>query len=189
MMDVITYACWDKKRFWCLDEMKTGIVISNLAWIDHLTISGVIKFRHRFCLKFDVQLWPCQLMRHIYCKETPHPKLHYPQVHVRPDADIFPWSCFHFNTSTTLQGILHNDVIKWIHFPRYWPFVLGIHQSPVNSPKNKWYIVKNKASRKANVIMKYMRGNIKICHKALLGKRKLIGKRVNVTSFYINSSP
>ena len=31
----------------------------------------------------------------------------------------------------------HDDVIK--HFPRYWPFVRGIHQSPVNSPpKGQW---------------------------------------------------
>ena len=28
----------------------------------------------------------------------------------------------------------HDDVIKWKHFPRYWPFVRGIRQSPVNSP-------------------------------------------------------
>ena len=28
----------------------------------------------------------------------------------------------------------HDDVIKWKHFPRYWPFVPGIHRSPVNSP-------------------------------------------------------
>ena len=28
---------------------------------------------------------------------------------------------------------LHDDVIKWKHFPRYWPFVRGIPQSPVNS--------------------------------------------------------
>ena len=28
----------------------------------------------------------------------------------------------------------HDDVIKWKHFPRYWPFVWGIHRSPVNSP-------------------------------------------------------
>ena len=27
----------------------------------------------------------------------------------------------------------HDDVIKWKHFPRYWPFVRGIHWSPVNS--------------------------------------------------------
>ena len=33
----------------------------------------------------------------------------------------------------------HNDVIKWKHFPRYWPFVRGIHRSPVNSPhKGQW---------------------------------------------------
>ena len=33
----------------------------------------------------------------------------------------------------------HEDVIKWKHFPRYWPFVLGIHRSPVNSPrKGQW---------------------------------------------------
>ena len=33
----------------------------------------------------------------------------------------------------------HDDVIKWKHFPRYWPFVRGIHLSPVNSPhKGKW---------------------------------------------------
>ena len=27
-----------------------------------------------------------------------------------------------------------DDVIKWKYFPRYWPFVWGIHRSPVNSP-------------------------------------------------------
>ena len=30
----------------------------------------------------------------------------------------------------------HDDVIRWKHFPRYWPFVRGIHRSPVNSPHN-----------------------------------------------------
>ena len=34
---------------------------------------------------------------------------------------------------------LHDDVIKWKHFPRYWPFVRGIHRSLVNSPhKGQW---------------------------------------------------
>ena len=33
----------------------------------------------------------------------------------------------------------HDDVIKWKHFPRYWPFVRGIHRSPVYSPhKGQW---------------------------------------------------
>ena len=35
--------------------------------------------------------------------------------------------------------VYHGDVIKWKHFPRYWPFVRGIHRSPVNSPhKGQW---------------------------------------------------
>ena len=34
----------------------------------------------------------------------------------------------------------HDDVIKWKHFPRYWPFVRGFHRSPVNSPrKGQWH--------------------------------------------------
>ena len=41
-------------------------------------------------------------------------------------------------TSANL-GQVHDDVIKWKHFPRYWPFMWGIHWSPVNSPhKGQW---------------------------------------------------
>ena len=33
----------------------------------------------------------------------------------------------------------HDDVIKWKHFPRRWPYVRGIHRSAVNSPhKSQW---------------------------------------------------
>ena len=39
----------------------------------------------------------------------------------------------------TASMVGHDDVIKWKHFPRYWPFVRGIHRSPVNSPhKGQW---------------------------------------------------
>ena len=32
-----------------------------------------------------------------------------------------------------------DDVIKWKHFPHYWPFVWGLPRSPVNSPhKGQW---------------------------------------------------
>ena len=35
--------------------------------------------------------------------------------------------------------VLHDDVIKWKHFPRYWPFVRGTHRSLVKSPhKGQW---------------------------------------------------
>ena len=42
--------------------------------------------------------------------------------------------CISYRRSTS-----HDDVIKWKHFPRYWPFVRGIHRSPVNSThKGQW---------------------------------------------------
>ena len=34
---------------------------------------------------------------------------------------------------------MHDDVIKWKHCLRYWPFVQGIHRPPANSPhKGQW---------------------------------------------------
>ena len=36
--------------------------------------------------------------------------------------------------SETRLYLLHDDVIKWKHFPCYWPFVRGIHRLLVNSP-------------------------------------------------------
>ena len=40
---------------------------------------------------------------------------------------------------TNTGKVNHDDVIKWKHFPRYWPFVRGIHRSPVNYPhKGQW---------------------------------------------------
>ena len=45
----------------------------------------------------------------------------------------FTWN-FYFITSLYQRYqlvVLYDDVIKWKHFPRYWPFVRGIHRSPV----------------------------------------------------------
>ena len=34
---------------------------------------------------------------------------------------------------------VHDDIIKWNHFPRCWPFLRGIRRPPVNSPhKGQW---------------------------------------------------
>ena len=44
-----------------------------------------------------------------------------------------PYWCYHATCN------IHDDVIKWKHFPRNWPFVRGIHRSPVNSThKGQW---------------------------------------------------
>ena len=45
-----------------------------------------------------------------------------------PDADL-----------SSVAGGNHDDVINGKYFPRYWPFVRGIHRVPVNSPhKDQW---------------------------------------------------
>ena len=48
-------------------------------------------------------------------------------------------SGLHEYTQSVSPGHLHDDVIKWKHFPRNWPFVREIHRSPVNFPhKGQW---------------------------------------------------
>ena len=45
----------------------------------------------------------------------------------------------HVLQSPIVTWSIHDDIIKWKHFPCYWPFVRGIHRSPVNSPhKGQW---------------------------------------------------
>ena len=49
------------------------------------------------------------------------------------DTDLF-----HHIKQCFIPGI-HDDVIIWKRFPRYWPFVRRIHRSTVNSPhKGQW---------------------------------------------------
>ena len=48
------------------------------------------------------------------------------------------WRCNCLSISFHLIA-QHDDVIKWSHFPRNWPFMRGIHRSPKNSPhKGQW---------------------------------------------------
>ena len=61
------------------------------------------------------------------------------------DEITYPLPNFNGCTAVVMYGgeirshQIHDDVIKWKHFPRYWPFVRGIHRSPVNSPhKDQW---------------------------------------------------
>ena len=46
----------------------------------------------------------------------------------------------HIVSSGKLSDTLyHDDVIKWKHFPRYWPFIRGTHRSSMDSPyKGQW---------------------------------------------------
>ena len=83
------------------------------------------------------------------------------------DTTTFAWNCNHsmmtssnennFRVTGHLCGeftgpgaqhivmaSVHDEVIKWKNFPRYWPFVRGIHRSPVNSPhkgQRRWALM------------------------------------------------
>ena len=59
-------------------------------------------------------------------------------------------------TNVTLynHGLKHDDVIKWKHFPRYWPFVWEIHWSPVNS------LLEGQSRRALIFICAWMNGRI-----------------------------
>ena len=56
-------------------------------------------------------------------------------------TDVFYISCEKNVLSHSDMCMEHDDVIKWTHFPRYWPFVRGIHWSPANSRhKGQWRV-------------------------------------------------
>ena len=71
---------------------------------------------------------------------------------IRVSVQITKCQYIHFQDSKEFNSVtdyvitflifyyMHDDVIKWKHFPCYWPFVRGIHRSPVNSPhKGQWH--------------------------------------------------
>ena len=55
------------------------------------------------------------------------------------DANMHHQSNSDIRVCRGLNLTIHDDVIKWKHFPRNWPFVREIHRSPVNCPhKGQW---------------------------------------------------
>ena len=57
--------------------------------------------------------------------------------HVVPSHSI--WQELSSRYAHEHYWVVHDDVIKSKHFPRYWPFVRGIHRPQVNSPhKGQW---------------------------------------------------
>ena len=48
-----------------------------------------------------------------------------------PNTRLF--NCDYSRAQQRDPKCFHEVVIKWKHFPRYWPFARGIHQWPMNS--------------------------------------------------------
>ena len=109
--------------------------ISLTSWVS--CIHDTNQFRllrwfisHNFCVSIGAQIYKVRstdrLQQHNGCI----------RLGTKASATTIPtrlWPQCHLNQH------YHDDVIKWKPFLRYWPFVRGIHRSPVNSPhKGQW---------------------------------------------------
>ena len=96
---------------------------------------GPLTFQSKFLFPLNptMQLWgfPVSIISHVP-RANIKPHLIVPNVS-RPGMTVI--------LHMYIAGIRsHDDVINWKHFPRYWPFVMGIHRSPVDSPhKGQWH--------------------------------------------------
>ena len=101
-----------------------GTISVLIHWLDIFKASNLITWQHKS----------------VYCRIL----CHFPNPCVLNRLPIYDGQ--HAISSLFINKCLcrcclwpHDDVIKWKHFPRYWPFGRGIHRSPVNSPhKGQW---------------------------------------------------
>ena len=90
-------------------------------------------------------MWNARPLSYIKCNELHHQQSFMKRHHwnhlcgklINPmdiDSLLVGWG-----GGTKPISSIRDDLIKWKHFPHYWPFVQGIHRSPVDSPhKGQW---------------------------------------------------
>ena len=117
MINTVFYR-WEIEAFWFYLQLIEAIhrhsptYTSTELW-DLPSISGV------WVCKWGILRFCCCWCRYYLCQG---------KHHGRSSKTHWQW-----------KHVQHEDVIKWKHFPRNWPFVREIHRSPVNSPhKGQW---------------------------------------------------
>ena len=105
----------------------------------------------------DVHFDHCLFANNTFCNlndELEYVKMYQPPFHSHSQLTVSLPITFHLDKNWVDSGCsvddpdtiskytvysIHDDLIKWKKFRRYWPFVRGIHRSPVNSPhKGQW---------------------------------------------------
>ena len=115
------------KRQW-----RRALMFSSFcAWTSN-RITGDMKLQ-RAQNDGSVMIIHCSHMRY-YAKHS-HPSVHIRYFSCTASLDIKFDHLGWFSISWIV--FTHDDVIKWKHFPRCWPFVRGIHRSPDDSPHEK----------------------------------------------------
>ena len=95
--------------------------------IYHMCLYGMKTYGSMFCVSCNVTWdWPPPMREDV---------INVVSSHIGSDCSHVIWGMVDHSCS---HGP-HDDVTKCKHFPRYWPFVWGIHRSQVNSPhKGQW---------------------------------------------------
>ena len=119
--------------FWDYHTGETDPVITGPHYNTSLTWlrKDATMTTHAKPLSTDNLWWAAILLRcRLHCCSVPEATV----FHMYTETSA--GSRYHDRSSKIFN---HDDVIKWKHFPRYWPFVRGIHRPPVNSPhKGQW---------------------------------------------------
>ena len=139
----------------CWSEMAKAFMLLWIEYILYFTVKYYIQHTradaHVFiCVCVYICMFMCihLCMRYLYF----YKRYWHAHVYVCVGDCICQFICrFNSSSASSLQHftlfivplfcyvLWHDDVIKWKYFPRYWPFVQGIHRWPVNSPhKGQW---------------------------------------------------
>ena len=110
------------------------ITRSHRVWESQNSVFGYNAYK---CVFMNTQLYRfvVWLLYSLFCSNLRD------DVIIVDSSDLLTHILQGFFSGTGVRGVIprYDDVIKWKHFPRNWPFVRGIHRSPVNSPhKGQW---------------------------------------------------
>ena len=123
--------------------MVRSCVDQSGLWLDSYSISQVLC---TFCGLVSVRITDSFRILYSYFHEYVSMNFLYPTwtasiaiKKVKPYISICYLRLREKRRHNIINVLCHDDVIKWKPFPRYWPFVWGIHWSPVNTPhKGQW---------------------------------------------------
>ena len=91
----------------------------------HLAFDRHVVTRLRFCISFSIDTLPKQNTRPRYLANI---KCYSRYSVIWQTLSVQHTSSAHTSGCSTFFRENHDNVIKWKHFPRYWPFVRGIHR-------------------------------------------------------------
>ena len=133
---------------------KMHLKTSSAKWLPFCLGLNVFKWFHDGCSLCKVNYFCCNFLwfhifRYAYCLQIIYHGEALINVIKEITSQTLRLSCsyliigaFWAGRITVNYGLprnVHDDAIKWKYSPRYWPFVRGIHRSPVNSPhKGQW---------------------------------------------------